>query len=347
MDAAVTQGCIAMSMTMRDTLSGEHPCSTCASDGNLFAINAAVRLIFLETTQSPPRKPRTAQLRGEAAPTGAAGENTEQAVPAARCLRRRDLQARPMMFECGPGDPASQGEAILDRRRTDNSLSQSGLIDLRWTHFPKMVDSPLRKLATHSHNSLPRCAKNSAARSSSWAYPEWVTPPSCCRSHGESIVLRRHPIPVVLHVLDRPQPESDHWLNRRAETKYVALRRRLALFIKAACGSLTAWTRPTLIAWGRRRRSDQRVHSGGEPDESCVCRFNEYTPKFPRHAQRCHTPADPVARARDASEEGRERSETLQLPSQKTPSLQVLSQTPFMLSMMIRAVPGPAAECVA
>ena len=160
-----------------------------------------------------------------------------------------------------------------------------------------------------------------------------------------------HPIPVVFNLTswtDRNQSLTD-WLIDELATKYVIPEEDWPApgSIKAACGSFfDGLDEVNIRSPGRRRRSDQRVHSGGEPDERCrVLPLNEYhqTPPAP-DARRCHTPADPVARAgRDASEEGREQYlETLQLLLQQDSSLQVLSNA-LMLSMMIR-VPGPAAS---
>ncbi len=335
-----------------------------ANDGYLFAINAA-GAIFLETTESPPKKTRPPPPGVEAGPTGSAQVRVEQVVPALNPLLATDKKdpaggvpvAEPMEVPKPPplSDDVQRGLSILLRKVKqfwvegvlENALSHSGLIDLMVETLPEMVDSPWGSTPLDPKQPIAALCEELGGSFLILGVPG-AGKTTIMLSLARELIAQAendpsHPIPVVFNLtswLDRNQRLVD-WLAAELGTKYGI---------------------PTKIGHSWLKESRLRLFLDGldevKPDRraDCVqainafiqeaslmsvvvcCRFNEYI-ELPQRLTlngslrlRTLSREQVVAHLKKAGS----RLEPLQSLLQRDSSLQVLAQTPFMLSLMIR-----------
>ncbi len=364
-DAAVTEARIAISMTTNDTLEWGTPVLHMRADnGHLFDINAA-GAIFLETADVRSSQPQSPQPHATVAPTGRADVHSEQTVnvlnPLISAYEKESVEAVPVAdaVEASkrprPTDEIQRGLLIMLRKVKqfwvegvlENSLRHSGLIDLQVDTLPQKVDSPLGSTPLDPNQPI-------AAICDELGYSFLILGDPGAGKTTTMLSLVRElisraendpglSIPVVFNLSSwtgRSQALFD-WLIDELGTKYGIPKRiahswlersQLRLFLdgldevntdrRAACvQAINAFTQ------------DANLMS-----VVVCCRFSEYTELPERLKLNGAIRLRTLSRDQVASHLNRagSRLEPLQSLLQRESSLQVLAQTPFMLSMMIR-----------
>ncbi len=330
-DAAVTEARIAISMTMRESFEWGTPVLHMrASDGHLFDINAA-GAIFPEGTVAAPPKPRPESPPVEPSPP-----------------------ARSLVAQAG-ADEVQRGLQILLRKVKqfwvegvlDNSLSHSGLIGLGLDTLPEMVDSPWGSTPLDPHQPIANICDELGGSFLILGVPGAGKTTIMLTLVRELITQAEndpsHPIPVVSNLTSWTGSNQRlfDWLVDELSTKYTIPKKighswlqqsRLRLFLdgldevhadrRAACvQAINAFTQEASLM-----------------SVVVCCRFNEYVELPVRLSLNGAIRLRTLSREQIAAHLNRAGSRlvTLQILLQRDSSLQVLAQTPFMLSMMIR-----------
>ncbi len=364
-DAAVTEARIAISMTMNDASEWGTPVLHMrANDGHLFDINAA-GAIFPESAEVSPTKPQAPQPHVKAAPTGTADIHIEQVVSALHPLlstyERENVQsvpvAQPVEVSKPPRltDELQRGLLIMLRKVKqywvegvlDNSLSHSGLIDLEVDTLPEMVDSPWGSTPLDPKQPIAGLCDELGGSFLILGVPG-AGKTTIMLSLARELISRAENdpglnIPVVFNLpswTDRSQRLFD-WLIDELGTKYQIPKRighswlqqsRLRLFLDGL----------DEVSADRRSACVQAINAFTQEASlmSVVvcCRYNEYTELPARLSLNGALRLRTLSRDQVAAhlKKAGSRLEPLQLLLQRDSSLQVLAQTPFWLSMMIR-----------
>jgi hypothetical protein len=326
-DAAVTEARIAISMTIRDTLEWGTPVLHMrANDGHLFAINAAAA-IFSRARDSTTEVAR--------------------AVPVAEAVE-------------APGPPSVDGDvqrglAILLRKVKqfwiegvlDNSLGHSGLIDLTVDTLPEMVDSPFGSTPLDPKQPIAALCEELGGSFLILGVPG-AGKTTIMLSLVRELIARAEtdpsqPIPVVFNLAswtDGNQTLID-WLIDELAAKYVIPKRIGQSWLQQSRLRLCLDGLDE-VNIDRRAGAVQGINAfiqGATLMSVLVCcRFNDYIELPLRLTLNGALRLRTLSREQVASHLKRAGSalESLQLLLQRDSSLQVLSQTPFMLSLMIR-----------
>ena len=329
-DAAVTEARIAISMTMNDASEWGTPVLHMRADnGHLFDINAA-GAIFPESAEVPPRIPQPL--------FSPIAEAVESAPKPPRLT-----------------DEIQRGLLIMLRKVKqfwvegvlNNSLSHSGLIDLEVDTLPEMVDSPWGSTPLDPKQPIPRLCDELGGSFLILGVPG-AGKTTIMLSLVRELISRAEndpglKIPVVFNLTswtDRSQRLLD-WLIDELGTKYGIPKRighswlqqsKLRLFLDGL----------DEVSADRRSACVQAINAftqeGSLMSVVVCCRFNEYTELPARLSLNGALRLRTLSRDQVAAhlKKAGSRLEPLQLLLQRDSSLQVLAQTPFMLSMMIR-----------
>jgi CHAT domain/NACHT domain len=323
-DAAVTEARIAISMAMNDTLEWGTPVLHMRADnGCLFDINAA-GAIFPETDKKVVPELPVAKPDWASTPPRLGGE-----LQRGLAIMRRKVQ----QFWV---------EGVLE-----NSLSHSGLIDLEFDTLPDKVDSPWGSMALDPRQPISTLCDELGGSFLILGVPG-AGKTTIMLSLVRELILRAEidpglPIPVVFNLsswIDRAQSLLD-WLVSELSGKYGIPKKmghswleqsQLRLFLDGLDEVSTLRRAACVQAINEFAR--ERSMTG----VVVCCRFNEYIDLPLRLTLNGAIRLRTLTRDRVASylETTGTRLASLRILLQRDSSLQVLAQTPFVLSMMIR-----------
>ncbi len=328
---AVTEARIAISMTIRESFEWGTPVLHMrASDGHLFDINVA-RAIFPETTEASPQKPQPP-------PSVATAERAVQSL-----------------MLVSPTDETQRGLSILLRKVKqfwiegvlDNSLRDSGLIDLGLDTLPEMVESPWGSTPVDPRQPIATICDELGGSFLILGVPGagkttiMLTLVRELISQAEKDPSRLIPVVANLTSWTGSNQRLVDWMVSELGTKYGIPKRigriwlqqsRLRLFLDGL----------DEVSADRRAGCVQAINTFTQEASlmSVVvcCRFNEYIELPVRLMLNGAIRLRTLSRDQIASHLTRAgtRLQALQSLLQRDSSLQVLAQTPFMLSMMIR-----------
>jgi len=333
-DAAVTEARIAISMTMNDTMEWGTPVLHMRSnDGHLFDIDAAGAIFPARTESSP------------------IGQAVNPPIPMRSPIMKPVEAPKPPPLT----DELQRGLTIMLRKVKqfwiegvlDNSLSHSGLIDLEVDTLPEMVDSPWGSTPLDPKQPIPRLCDELGGSFLILGVPG-AGKTTIMLSLARELISRAESdpslsVPVVFNLTSWTESGQRlfDWLVDELGIKYGIPCRigqswlqqsQLRLFLdgldevstdrRAACvGAINAFTQ-----------------EGSLMSVVVCCRFNEYTELPIRLALNGALRLRTLSRDKVTAhlKKSGSRLEPLQLLLQRDSSLQVLAQTPFMLSLMIR-----------
>ena len=329
-ETAVTEARIAISMTMRDTIEWATPVLHMhATDGHLFAINAAA-VIFPKTTETKGEKPQP---------------------PLAEAAPRPIQSSTPQTV----ADGVQRGLQILLRKVKqfwvegvlENSLSHSGLIDLGMDTLPEMVDSPWGSTPLDPNQPIAAICDElggsflilGAPGAGKTTIMLTLVRELISQAEGDPTL----PIPVVSNLTswtDTSQTLRD-WLVDELSGKYQIPKRigrswldqsRLRLFLDGL-DEVNADRRAACV-----EAINTFIQQASLMSVTVCCRFNEYVELPMRLALNGAIRLRTLSRDQIAAHLARASSglEVLQALLRRDSSLQILAQTPFMFSLMVR-----------
>ena len=337
-DAALTEARIAISTTMGDTFEWGTPVLYMrSSDGRLFDIDAAAA-VFLGSSEPPPAAPQPIMTPVAAqppipsiAPISAEPESMTSVVSPRRGLSALRQSVKKFWVE-----------GVLE-----NSLSHSRLIDVDKDTLPEMVDSPYGSTRLDPKQPIASLCDELGGSFLILGVPG-VGKTTIMLSLARELICRAEQdpgerMPVVFNLTSwagRGQPLSD-WLLGELATKYLVPKGAGRSWLEQGCLRLFLDGLDEVPA--RRRAAcveaiNTFLRAGSLVSIVVCCRFNEYT-ELPirlmlNGALRLRT----LSRAQIGEHLDRAGSRLQGLRSllERDSSLQVLAQTPFMLSLMIR-----------